>query len=48
MVEQYIDTRPIMDLCLDMYRRQGSHTPIRWWEQEGLVFPGRTVEGKEG
>ena len=37
-VAQYIATRPIMDLCLDMGRSMVSWAQKRWWEQQGLVL----------
>ena len=46
-VAQYIATHPIMDLCLDTEMRTGLRTPTRWWDQEGLLFPGRLEEGEE-
>ena len=30
-VAQYINTCPILDLCLYVERRPGSRTPKRWW-----------------
>ena len=44
---QYIATCPILDLCLDTERRMGSRTLTRWWDQEVLVFPGRTKTDEE-
>ena len=37
-----------MDLCLDMERRPGLRTLTMWWEKDGLVLPGRPIEGEEG
>ena len=48
MVAQYIDNRPILDLCLDIERREGSQTSARCCDQEGLVLPGRPEEGGVG
>ena len=47
-VAHYINTRPIMDLCLEVERRSGSWVPKRWWDQEGLVLPGRQALGDKG
>ena len=35
-VAQYIQTRPIIDLCLVTKRRPGPRVAMQWWEQEGL------------
>ena len=44
-VAQYIETRPIMELCLVAKQRPGPRVEIRWWEQEGLHLEGmRTVD----
>ena len=48
MVVQYIAASPILDICLDTSRRLVLNSPKRWWEQEGLVFPGMQVAGEEG
>ena len=47
MVVQYIAASPILDICLDTSRRLVLNSPKRWWEQEGLVFPGMQVAGEE-
>ena len=39
-VAQYIATRTIMDLCLEVKRRPGTRLAMRWWEQEGLDLEG--------
>ena len=39
-VEQYIATRPVMELCLEAKRRPGPKVTMRWWEQEGLDLEG--------
>ena len=46
-VAQYIYTRPILELCLEVERRPGSRVPKRWWYQYGLLFPGRQVAWEE-
>ena len=44
-VTQYIETRPIMDLCLAGKRRPGARVAKRWWEQEGMdLVEMRTVD----
>ena len=35
-VAQYIATRPILELCLVLERRLGSHVSQRWWETDGI------------
>ena len=35
-VAQFIDTRPIMDLCLAADRRLWSRLTKYWWDQVGL------------
>ena len=35
-VEQYIATRPILDLCERDTQRLGARVYHRWWEQEGI------------
>ena len=39
-VEQYIATRPIMNLCDRSVRRPGARVSLRWWEQAGLDLEG--------
>ena len=48
MVAHYIYTQTILDLCLDMDISPGSHTLMRWGNQESLVFSERTMEVEEG
>ena len=37
-----------METCLDTEICLGSQVPKRWWDQEGLVFPGIKAAGEEG
>ena len=37
-----------MEPCLDTEICLGSQAPKRWWEQEGLVFPGIKAAREEG
>ena len=55
-VTQYIDTRPIMDMCLEAKRRLGPLVTLQWWGKEGIYLEGiwtsvleanRTEGGKE-
>ena len=46
-VEQFIDTRPIMDLFLAVKRHPGSLLANMWWEQEGLDLERMRVEDQE-
>ena len=47
-VSHYISMCPILDLCLDTEGRSGSRVPMRWWDQDGLVFLERQALGEEG
>ena len=40
MVQQYIATRPILDLCERVTRRPGVRVYRRWWEQAGIDLEG--------
>ena len=40
MAAQYIETRPILDLCEQSTRRPGVRVSRRWWEQEGIDLEG--------
>ena len=35
-VAQYIDTRPILDLCEGATQREGVWVTLRWWDQTGI------------
>ena len=35
-VEQFVATRPILDLCEGTERQGGTRVPQRWWEQTGI------------
>ena len=39
-VTEYIDTCPIMDLCLAADRKPGLHLSRRWWEHPDLDILG--------
>ena len=39
-VTQYIETRPILDLCERSARRPGVWVSQQWWEQDGLDLEG--------
>ena len=39
-VAQFIATRPIMDLFLEVERRPGSRVSKWWWEKDGLYLEG--------
>ena len=34
--EQYIATRPLLELCERAKKRLGARVSQRWWEQEGI------------
>ena len=38
MVAQFISTRPIIDLCLEVERHPGDRVAKRWWDKKELVF----------
>ena len=40
MVAQYIATRQILELGVEVKRRTGSWVSKRWWEQRGFNFEG--------
>ena len=53
MVEQYIATRSLLDLCEGSERAPGAGVGMRWWEQEGIDLAGAreaevAVEEEEG
>ena len=35
-VAQYIDTRPLLDLCKGATQREGARVTLRWWDQTGI------------
>ena len=35
-IDQYIVTRPILELCMESYQQLGEQLSQRWWEQGGL------------
>ena len=35
-VTQYIDTRPLLDLCKGVTQREGVRVTLRWWDQTGI------------
>ena len=35
-VEQYIATRPLLDLCERARQREGARVTLRWWYQSGI------------
>ena len=39
-VAQYIETRPIMDICERDTQRPGERVSRRWWEQAGIYLEG--------
>ena len=39
-VVQYIEMRPILDLCKETVRMQGTCVVKRWWDKEGLDLVG--------
>ena len=39
-VAQYIANCPIMDLCLEVYRKPGMRLFRQWWEQPALYILG--------
>ena len=40
MVTQYIETRPILELCEQATRRPGAPVSQMWWEQAGIDLKG--------
>ena len=46
-VEQFISTRPIMDMCLVAEQRTGSRVTNRWCEQDGLDVEGMRMATQE-
>ena len=40
MVDQYVATRPIMDLCKEAEQRTGERFSKWWWEKEGINLDG--------
>ena len=48
MVAQYINTRMIMELCLEATAWSGAWVTKQWWEQEGMgLKETRTAEYEE-
>ena len=50
-VAQYIETRPILDLCEQSVWRLGAWVSWRWWYQEGIDLEGgsdRAVAALDG
>ena len=41
---QYIETRPILDLCKEMVQMTGMWVAKRWWQQEVTDLAGMRVE----
>ena len=39
-VAQFIETRPILDLCEKANIQPGARVPRRWWEQTGINWKG--------
>ena len=35
-VAQYIETRPILDLCVRVTQRLGERVSQQWWDQDGI------------
>ena len=35
-IDQYIVTRPILELCMEAYQKLGEQLSQRWWEQGGF------------
>ena len=48
MVAQYIATKPIIDLFLEVYQRLGLWVINRWWEHKGLRLLGLLEMGGSG
>ena len=47
IVAQFISTRTIMDLCLEVERRPGSGVNKSWWEHEELYVEGMWIAAWE-
>ena len=47
MVDRYIKTRPILDLCERSARRPGAWVSRRWWEHNGLEQEGTKERATE-
>ena len=46
-VAQYIETRPTMDLCLEVKRRPETRVKMWWWGKEGLDLEGMRTAARE-
>ena len=44
---QFIVTKPIMDLCLEVERRPGSRVANRWFDKDALDLEGMRTEAWE-
>ena len=44
---QFIATRPIIELCLAVERRQGSRAANQWWQQYRLDLEGMQTAAQE-
>ena len=44
-VAHYINTKPILDICLEAERRLGGQVSMRWWENAG-IYLGKGEIGK--
>ena len=47
-VEQYIATRPLLDLCKEARAREGTRVPLRWWNQTGIDWEAAKARGGGG
>ena len=46
-VAQYIETRPLLDLCEGARAREGAQVPLRWWDQGGMDWETAKAKGVE-
>ena len=47
MIAQYIATRPIMELCLEVDQRLVLRVTNRWWDKDGMYFAGLQEASEE-
>ena len=45
-IAQYIVTCPILELCMESYKKMGYQVSKRWWDQGGLDLDGVREEGR--
>ena len=46
-VAQYIETRPLLDLCEEARVIEGTRVPLKWWNQKGIEWGAAKARGEE-